>query len=83
MTSTFLLPLAMGTAEGAGKGFMENAFGIVALIAMAPLVVIQIVGLVYRSKLNISDMAASEELEAFASAKDAGVIVEYDYGEAS
>ncbi|MDR0587107.1 MAG: DUF1538 domain-containing protein [Treponema sp.] len=83
MTSTFLLPLAMGTAEGAGMGFMENAFGIVAVVAMAPLVVIQIVGLVYRSKLNISDMAANEELEALASAKDAGVIVEYDYGEAS
>jgi hypothetical protein len=38
---------------------------------------------VYRSKLSISDMAASEELEALALAKDAGVIIEYDYGEAS
>jgi hypothetical protein len=83
MTSTFLLPLAMGTAQGAGMGFMENAFGIVALVAMAPLIVIQVVGLVYRSRLTISDMAASEELEALASAKDAGVIIEYDYREAS
>jgi hypothetical protein len=81
MTSTFLLPLAMGTAQG--TGFIENAFGIVALIAMAPLIVIQLVGLVYRSKLNISDMAASEELEILALAKDAGVIIEYDHREAS
>jgi hypothetical protein len=83
MTSTFLLPLAMGTAQGSGMSLMENAFGIVAFVAMAPLVVIQIVGLVYRSKLNISDMAASEELEALASAQDAGVIIEYDYREVS
>jgi hypothetical protein len=81
MTSTFLLPLAMGTAQG--MGFIENAFGIVALIAMAPLIVIQLVGLVYRSKLNISDMEVSEELETLASTKDAGVIIEYNHEEAS
>jgi hypothetical protein len=45
--------------------------------------VIQIVGLVYRSKLNISNMAASEELGTMASTKDAGVIIEYNYEEAS
>jgi hypothetical protein len=83
MTSTFLLPLAMGTAQGAGMGFMENAFGIVAFVAMAPLVVIQLVGLVYRSKLSISDMAISEELETLSSTKDSGIIIEYNYGEAS
>jgi hypothetical protein len=83
MTSTFLLPLAMGTAQGAGMSFMENAFGIVALVAMAPLIVIQLVGLMYRNKLNISDIAATVELEALASEKDAGVIIEYAYRGAS
>jgi ABC-type multidrug transport system fused ATPase/permease subunit len=81
MTSTFLLPLAMGTAEGAGRGLMENAFGIIAVIAMAPLVVIQILGLIYRSKLTVQDTETREELEALTADADADVIVEYDvYG---
>ena len=78
MTSTFLLPLAMGTAEGLGLNLMEHAFGIVAMIAMAPLIVIQLLGLIYRSKLRIVDMEVSEELETLAR-EDIGVIIEYDY----
>jgi hypothetical protein len=77
MTSTFLLPLAMGTAQGSGLSLMENAFGIVATIAMAPLIVIQLLGLIYRSKLKISDMEGREEVKALAKEKDAGVIIEY------
>jgi hypothetical protein len=80
MTSTFLLPLAKGAAEGMERSLMENAFGIVAVIAMAPLVVIQLLGLIYRSKLTVSDMESREEIEALAD-KDYGVIIEYDvYG---
>ena len=50
MTSTFLLPLAMGTCSAVGGTIVTDAFGVVALVALAPLIAIQIMGLVYRRK---------------------------------
>ncbi len=50
MTSTFMLPFAMGACEAIGGNVMTDAFGIVALIAMAPLITIQILGLYERRK---------------------------------
>ncbi|MDR1655043.1 MAG: DUF1538 domain-containing protein [Treponema sp.] len=52
MTSTFLLPLAMGACEGSGRDLMTDAFGIVAMVAMTPLIIIQLMGIlyVYRTK---------------------------------
>ena len=46
MTSSFILPLAVGAtvALGGVDRVMENAFGIVAMVAMAPLITIQIMG---------------------------------------
>ena len=53
MTATFILPLAIGvgTIIDHSKVLM-NAFGIVAFVAMTPLIVIQLLGLVYKIKLN-------------------------------
>ncbi len=48
MTSTFMLPFAMGACEAIGGNIMTDAFGIVAMIAMAPLITIQILGLYER-----------------------------------
>jgi len=48
MTSTFLLPFAMGTCNGVGGDLLIDAFGIVAMVAMTPLVVVQIMGLMYQ-----------------------------------
>jgi len=48
MTSTFMLPFAMGACEAIGGNVMTDAFGIVAMIAMAPLITIQILGLYER-----------------------------------
>ncbi len=50
MTSTFMLPFAMGACEAIGGNIMTDAFGIVALIAMAPLITIQILGLYERRR---------------------------------
>ena len=50
MTSTFMLPFAMGACEAIGGNIMTDAFGIVAMIAMAPLITIQILGLYERRK---------------------------------
>ncbi len=50
MTSTFLLPLSIGTCRALGGNLMTDAFGVVALVALTPLIAIQIMGLVYRVK---------------------------------
>ena len=45
MTTTFLLPLAMGACDALGGNIMTDAFGIVAMVAMTPLITIQSLGL--------------------------------------
>ncbi len=46
MTATFLLPLAMGACEALGGNIITDAFGIVAMVAMTPLITIQVMGLI-------------------------------------
>jgi len=50
MTSTFLLPLSIGVCRAVGGNLMRDAFGVVALVALTPLIAIQIMGLIYRFK---------------------------------
>ena len=45
MTTTFLLPLAMGACSAGGGDILTDAFGIVAMVAMTPLITIQLLGL--------------------------------------
>ena len=45
MTTTFILPFAVGACEKLGGNVMTDAFGIVAMIAVAPLISIQVLGL--------------------------------------
>ncbi len=52
MTSTFLLPLAMGACVSAGGNVVTDAFGVVALVALAPLIAVQLMGFVYNLKLK-------------------------------
>ncbi len=50
MTATFLLPLAMGACEALGGNIITDAFGIVSMVAMTPLIAIQIMGLIFKIK---------------------------------
>jgi hypothetical protein len=50
MTATFLLPLAQGACLAVGGNVVTDAFGVVAMVAMTPLITIQILGVVYRVK---------------------------------
>lgn len=52
MTSTFLLPLCIGACEALGGNVMTDAFGVVALVALTPLIAIQIMGLQYQLKIK-------------------------------
>ena len=46
MTATFLLPLAQGACVAVGGNLATDAFGVVAMVAMTPLITIQILGVV-------------------------------------
>lgn len=50
MTATFLLPFAMGACEAIGGAdrIVTDAFGVVAMVAMTPLITIQLLGVAYR-----------------------------------
>lgn len=50
MTATFLLPLAQGACQAVGGNIITDAFGVVAMVAMTPLITLQVLGLVYRVK---------------------------------
>ena len=50
MASTFIVPLAMGSYLFDGPGSLVNSFGAVALVAMMPIIAIQIMGLIYKIK---------------------------------
>ena len=50
MTATFLLPFAVGACAAVGGDVTKDAFGVVAMVAMTPLITIQILGLIYKLK---------------------------------
>ncbi len=51
MTATFILAFAQGAAEAIdGANVLIDAFGIIALVALTPLIAIQILGLIYKRK---------------------------------
>lgn len=50
MSSTFILSFALGVSQAVGGGSATDAFGVIALIAMTPLIAIQILGIVFKIK---------------------------------
>jgi len=44
VTATFMLPFAMGATQAVGGNILTDAFGLVAMVAMLPLITIQIMG---------------------------------------
>ncbi len=61
MTATFLLPLAMGACEAVGGNIAADAFGVVAMVAMTPLITIQILGLTYKIKMKRNPVGKTPE----------------------
>lgn len=59
MAATFMLPLAVGASNALGGNILTDAFGLVAIVAMMPLITIQVMGLVYVIK---TDKALPKEL---------------------
>ena len=50
MTATFMLQFMMGASTALGGNVLTDAFGVVAMVAMTPLITIQLLGLVYQWK---------------------------------
>ncbi len=50
LAATFLLPLAIGACETFGGNIFTDAFGIVAMVALTPVLTIQGFGLIYKIK---------------------------------
>ena len=50
MTSTFILSFTLGASTASGGNPAVDAFGVIALVAMTPLVAIQILGMVFKVK---------------------------------
>ena len=64
MTATFLLPLTMGACEALGRDVLTDAFGVVSMVAMTPLITIQLLGLFYQWKVRrTTDVTPAEERE--------------------
>ena len=58
MTATFLLPFAMGACTAVGGDLNNDAFGVVAMVALTPLITLQILGLVYKFRAKQAGNAA-------------------------
>ena len=50
MTAAFTLQFVMGASHALGGNILSDAFGVVALVAMMPLISIQTVGFVFERK---------------------------------
>lgn len=52
MTSTFILSFTLGASTASGGNPVTDAFGVIALVAMTPLIAIQVLGITYKFKLR-------------------------------
>ena len=74
MSTTFLLPLSIGVCEATGGNIMTDAFGVVSLVALTPLIAIQIMGLVFKFKT----MNEEQKVTPIISQADADEIFDFE-----
>lgn len=61
MTSTFVLSFTLGSSAASGGNPAVDAFGVIALVAMTPLIAIQVLGIFFRIKSGTSAKKSGEE----------------------
>ena len=76
MTATFLLPLAQGACVAVGGNIVTDAFGVVAMVAMTPLITVQMMGLVaqLRTRKERTAQPAAVLATVFADLPDDAII---------
>ena len=64
MTATFMLQFVMGAGSALGSNILSDAFGVVAMVAMMPLLSIQVLGFVFGRKktAEISSAYSDEDI---------------------
>ena len=62
LTSTFILPFAIGACVGMNGNILSDAFGIVAMVAMTPLITIQVLGFTAISKKRVGEKLAMKRI---------------------
>lgn len=71
LTSSFILPLAIGATVTTGSGVLANGFGIVAMVAMTPLITIQLLG--FKSVISFK-IKESRQIKRIISSDDEKII---------
>ncbi len=61
MTATFLLAFSIGACEAVGGNIFSDAFGVVAMVAMTPLITIQLLGVYYKIKISKAPKKAGND----------------------
>ena len=59
LTSTFILSFTLGAASQAGNG--DDAFGVIALVAMMPIIAIQLLGIIFKKKIELNNGEKSDK----------------------
>jgi len=78
MASAFILPLMIGACDANGGKMMTDAFGTVAMIAMTPLITIQLMGLLNKQKMEAVEAAEAAEPIAAEDAIEEIIVYEED-----
>lgn len=61
MTATFILAYAQGAAEAtAGANVLVDGFGMIAMVAMTPIIALQVLGLIFKIKSRKGGLAGNE-----------------------
>jgi hypothetical protein len=53
LTTTFLLPIAIGACVAVGGNVYTDAFGLASMVSLIPIITIELVGLLYQIKCRI------------------------------
>ena len=56
MSSSFLLPLLIGVASIITNNYLNEAFGVMALISIIPVIILEIVGMIYNIEIKNDNM---------------------------
>ena len=74
MTAAFLVPFAQGACQAVGGNLVTDAFGIVAMVAMTPLITIQFMGLLAHRRKRLEDERLALLLQAWEALEEDSII---------
>ena len=61
LTTSFLLPLCIGACVSLEENIMTQAFGIAALVSLTPIIIIQLLGILYERKQKVGTKEVYDE----------------------